>query len=525
MRPVDKLNVVIGTGNPLDKLGGSYGNTDIFEKSLVEAVPTKALSQSLKRKAYRKKKDEPNTKDASLEPSSGYQLLDVARPPYNLDYLARVSETSAPNYASIRAKASNIVGLGYELIVTERVRINMDEKRGSARSRAQRRVALARVDVKEWLEACCKNSDFLDVLNDVWVDYESTGNGYIEIGRKVTGEIGYIGHISSTTMRVRKAKDGFVQIVGDKVVFFRNYGDSETEDPVGEDKRPNEVIHIKKYSPTNGYYGVPDIVAAMSAVAGNHFAEKYNLEYFENKAVPRYIIKTKGPQLSQENQVKIAEFFSANVKGQNHRTVYVPLPPDTTDQKNDFEILPVETGIQDSSFTNYHKVNLQTILMVHRVPMTKISMPDSTTLGAAKDFDKTFKEQVLAPEQDRLQRRISRIISEYTDIFELSLNELSLTDEETQAKIDDTYIKNDVLTPNEVRTRKGLSEIADGDKTFSQKQRDTANATGKDPTAQQRAEDKAQQLGTRARDGRRALNTTDSSGNARNAQGDGPVVD
>lgn len=518
---IDYIDMKIGTGNPLDKLGVYQTSQDVFEKSLVEAVPVSVLSPALRRKAYRKKKDEPNTKSIDVNMSSGYNLLDVARPPYNLDHLAKISESSSANYAAIKAKTSNIVGLGYEFVLTPSAKIKMDGKEGKARASAVKRVALAKIEVDRWLGSICKNSDFLDILNDVWIDYEATGNGYLEVGRKVNGEIGYLGHIPSTTIRVRKAKDGFVQIVEDKMVFFRNFGDRDTPDPVGEDKRPNELIHIKKYTATNGYYGVPDVVAALTAVAGNQFAERYNLEYFENKAVPRYIIKTKGPQLSSEHQVKLAEFFSSNVKGQNHRTVYVPLPPDDGESKNDFEIMPVETGIQDASFSNYHKINLMTVLMVHRVPMGKVTMPESNSLGAAKDFDKTFKEQTCQPEQDRLERRVNRVLREYTDVFEINLNELSLTDEAEQAKIDEIYIKNDVLVANEVRSRKGMSEIANGDKSFTEKQAEVAQASKQDPTAQPRAEAAAQARGSRTRDAQRRVGATDSRGLARNPQGEG----
>lgn len=44
-------------------------------------------------------------------------------------------------------------------------------------------------------------------------------------------------------------------------------------------------------------------------MAGNEFAGKYNLDYFENKAVPRYIITVKGAKLSTESERKLLEFF------------------------------------------------------------------------------------------------------------------------------------------------------------------------------------------------------------------------
>jgi len=57
-----------------------------------------------------------------------------------------------------------------------------------------------------------------------YTDVQATGNGYLEVGRKVNGDIGYLGHIPATTMRVRRLKDGYVQIIGQKVVYFRNFG-------------------------------------------------------------------------------------------------------------------------------------------------------------------------------------------------------------------------------------------------------------------------------------------------------------
>ncbi len=80
-------------------------------------------------------------------------------------------------------------------------------------------------------------------------------------------KIGYIGHIPAKTMRVRRLRDGFIQLLYGKAVFFRNFGDQETENPIdGGLERPNEIIHLKKYTPTNNYYGIPDIVASSNGV-------------------------------------------------------------------------------------------------------------------------------------------------------------------------------------------------------------------------------------------------------------------
>ncbi len=440
---------------------------------------------------------------------TGYNLFGVVFPPYNLDYLAKIHEISAAHYSAVWAKASNIVGLGYDFELADRWKLKLEEIEAEEKlAKVRRKLAKAKVDLIEWLESCHREDDFLETLRKVWIDYEVTGNGYFEVGRTDSGKIGYIGHIPSASMRVRKLRDGFVQIVENKAVFFRNYGDQQTSNPLEGDASPNEVIHLKKYSPTNGYYGIPDIIAAKTAVAGNEFSARFNLDYFENKAVPRYVIVIKGGTLSPAAQKSLLEFFQVGLKGKNHRTIFVPLPADEGDRKTSFEMKPVEAGTQDSSFNNYRKANLSDILMAHRVPVTKVSMAEGASLAVARDADKTFKEQVCRPEQRILENKLNKILREVTDVFVIRLNELTLTDESTQSQIDERYLRNKVVTPNEIRSRMGMPGREGGDEVIDLK-------------AQTAADQKATAGQTRQRDSERTNNAPDKNGEARQPKGEG----
>lgn len=98
-----------------------------------------------------------------------------------------------------------------------------------------------------------------------------------------------------------------------------------------------------------------------------------------------------------------------------------------------------------------------------------------------------------------------------TDALEIKFNELSLTDEDTQSKIDERYLRLQVITPNEIRIRKGMIPIDGGDKVVD------LNA--------QAAEIKAQATQGRARDKERSATSPDKSGEGRNAKGDGRQVE
>jgi HK97 family phage portal protein len=314
-------------------------------------------------------------------------------------------------------------------------------------------------------------------------------------------------------MRVRRLRDGFIQLLYGKAVFFNNFGDTETENPIaGQEDRPNEIIHFKKYTPMNNYYGIPDIIAAQVALAGNELSGRYNLDYFENKAVPRYIITVKGAKLSPESERKLLEFFQVGLKGKNHRSLYVPLPADSPDSKVEFKMEPIEAGSQEGSFEKYRKSNRDEILLAHRVPINKIGTPEGVNLAVARDADKTFKEQVCRPAQMTLEKKINAIFEEKTDALTLKFNELTLTDEDTQSKIDERYLRMQVITPNEVRIRKGMIPLDGGD--------DMVDLKG-----QAAAEQRAQAGNTRQRSQDRQAAAPDVDGEGRNAKGDGRQVD
>ena len=496
---------------------------DIFAADGVVFKTMGGISDSMKRKASRSIKKaytgaisdsgKGGAKSNRLEVQAyvtGYDILEVVIPPYNLDYLAKLYTMSSPHYAACGVKVTNIVGLGYDFIETQKTKDLLESITDVAKTaKAVKKLRGLKTELGLWLDSCNKEDEFIETMKKIYTDYESTGNGYLEIGRTSTGEIGYLGHVLSTTVRVRRTRDGFVQVSSNKAVFFRHLG-TDTRDAITGEKNPNEMIHFKKYTPTNSFYGISDIVPALGAVAGNEFAQRFNLDYFENKAVPRYVIVIKGGKLSLGSQNSIVEFFETGLKGKNHRTLFVPLPADNVDSKTSFEMKPVEAGTQDASFVNYNKINLQSIFMAHRVPMSKVALADGVSLAAARDADRTFKEGVCRPEQKVIDKKMGKIFKEKTDAFSFKLNELTLTDEDTQSKIDERYLRMQVLVPNEVRAKAGMSGLKNGDKVVDLKPQAAANA-------------KSDAMGARTRDQQRAGSNPDgaSSASGRQAKGDG----
>jgi len=397
------------------------------------------------------------------------------------------------------------VGLGYDFEVSPATMLRLESNQDKEQvARARNRIERAKIEMHGWLESLNDDDSFTTTMMKVYTDVQAVGNGYLEVGRTIRGEIGYIGHIPATTMRVRRLRDGFVQIIGQKVVYFRNFG-AKNANPVTSDPRPNEIIHFKQYSPLNTFYGVPDIMSAINSLHGDQLASQYNIDYFSNKAVPRYVVTLKGARLSAEAEDKMFRFLQTSLKGQSHRTLYIPLPGDSDTNKVEFTMQPIENGVQEGSFERYRNQNRDDILVAHQVPLSKIGGGDSGSIAAALAQDRTFKEQVARPAQRELEKTLNKIVREKTDILVLKFNELTLTDEIAQSQILERYVKTQVMLPNEARSALGLPQREGGDEPFQPK-----------PEMQNNEAD-------RARDGERTNNQSDGSAtiSGRNPKGEG----
>jgi capsid portal protein len=255
---------------------------------------------------------------------------------------------------------------------------------------------------------------------------------------------------------------------------------------------------------------VPDVMSAISSLHGDQLATQYNIDYFGNKAVPRYVVTLKGAKLSSDAEDKMFRFLQTSLKGQSHRTLYIPLPGDSDTNKVEFDMRPIENGIQEASFKEYRKQNREDILIAHQVPLSKIGGGDSSAIAAALAQDRTFKEQVSRPAQRNLEKIINKVIREKTDVLDFKFNELTLTDEIAQSQILERYVKTQIMVPNEAREYLGLPQRPDGDDPFEM-------------TTRQSADMRSNLAENRQRDAERSNNQSDGEAtvSGRNAQGEG----
>ncbi|MFO7948122.1 MAG: phage portal protein [Armatimonadota bacterium] len=371
-----------------------------------------------------------------------YANGDVVEPPHCLDSLAALYTSNAAHKACVDAKVTNIVGLGYRFVPA-----------GDEPDASEENLRL----LEHLFNTCNAEMTFTEIMRAVWTDVECLGNGYLEVTRNSHGEIDGFYHVPGVTMRVRSDRSGFVQIRDGRRRNFRPLGSEERlDDETGEIQ--NEIMHFYKYTPQSSYYGIPDIIPALPAMLGDRAASEYNLDFFEHNAVPRMAIVIEGGQLSESLLQQIQHFMESEIKGQGHKTLVLEAPG--TDTKVRIEPLTVGQA-EDAGFVRYREQNREDVLMVHRVPPAKVTVIENANRANTYDQDKTFREQVVRPEQRRVEYRINQMIRSELGIvdWEFDFREMDLSEALQEAEVAKIYHDIGAWTANEIRGHQGLRPI------------------------------------------------------------------
>ena len=76
-------------------------------------------------------------------------------------------------------------------------------------------------------------------------------------------------------------------------------------DGFDRDESAHELILLQNYTSLSSYYGIPEIISAIVAIMGNKYESDYNLQFFQNNAIPRYVIIVRGGRLDVPLKRKI----------------------------------------------------------------------------------------------------------------------------------------------------------------------------------------------------------------------------
>jgi PBSX family phage portal protein len=368
----------------------------------------------------------------------------IIEPPYDMSALNKLQEISTYHAKAIRIKAWDVVGRGWYFEPE-------DENQNPEAYR----------EVKELLDNPGDDS-FMEILRRVMIDFNSTGMGVLEVIRDEPGRMTAFSHIPSYTIRV--TKDGrYVQQRGQSKRWFRTFGgepiDSETGEggEVGFERRANEVIVWINYCPWNDYYGMPEYVSAIPTIWMDKLREDYNLDFFENHAVPAYSIIVTGTSVSKEVEDKIKDYFQTHLRQNRHSTLLLVFKKnkgeiDQEQIKVDFKKLEVD--VKEASFRMLRQDNIAEILSAHGVPPYRAGVVLIGALGqnVAFEVNEMYKDNIIEPMQQMVEDTVNmKILGEFeVRGWRWRFEDIDLTDEMMELDKDIKLFTNGAKTPNDL---------------------------------------------------------------------------
>lgn len=441
------------------------GNGEIVEKSAVQR--SKVTNQG-------KAESSKQITDDGFD----YVADDLIKPPYTPNILTQLLAVNTEHYRCVQAKAADVVGRGFDIV--ERESLVPGEAKPNKSDREK---------ILEMLSDCNDEMTFGQILMNMWVDFESIGDGYLEIGRNATGDPSKIWHIPGPSVRIRRNSQGYVQLRGDKKVFFQNFGEKFER---GEDNSAqgdwhlmdpktgnvmqtgtfvdgtNELLHFRLYNPQSIWYGIPDFIPATMAITGNRLAAEYNMQFFEHNAIPQYVVVIKGATISSGLRKMIADFFDTEIKGRAHKTFIMSVP-----SKNiEVEFKPLATEVREGSWEGYRKDNRDEVMRAHGVHPARIGIIETGQLGSGSGLSQqeNYKNNIVVPRQEMLEHIVTHsliLVGFGVSGWQFKLNDLDIADKAAENEIAITNQKAGIVSINWVRTKiLGEKPITGGDRPF-----------------------------------------------------------
>jgi PBSX family phage portal protein len=401
----------------------------------------------------------------------------VSRPPYALEQLVFLAESQPLHGSSLEQKAIDVIGDGPLLL---------PKKEGDD-------AAVGDKDAYEqWMDDLTEQQTLVELLQATWLDYETTGFGFIEVARDIEGIVRHIYHVPSHTMRAHRDGKRYIQIRQGRMAWFKRWGvtyedaDGQTipiekvplltangrraVDGTSFDKLANEVLVFVKSSRRSTWYGIPNYISAIGDIAMSLAARDYNIKFFNNAREPRYIMVITGLANNVDEMIDNLTSELTTQHNEPHRNLVLPLSGGA-----EVKIERLTAVANDQHFTKMMEACARNILIAHRMPPDRLGSVLRGMLGGnvAENINRIYKDAVVSPAQVVLEDRWGRFSAiEYArtngraedaalaakDIpWKIGFERLDVEDEAGTVDTVVAEVKANLITLNEGRAELGLS--------------------------------------------------------------------
>lgn len=205
---------------------------------------------------------------------------------------------------------------------------------------------------------------------------------------------------------------------------------------------PEEVIHFKRWHPTNDYYGLSALEAARLAVNSDRAMAQWNHNTFGmDNGVPAGIVTLKD-FVSDADFERVKREWKQSYGGPQRRTAFL--------RGGGIEWQNIGLSHHELDFLKGRAAHREEILNIFGLPIGLFS--EQSTQANATVAERQFIERTLYPKLVRISQKITQeLLPFWGDQYVAEFEDIRPTD--TQARLDEIRAALPVLSINEIRAR------------------------------------------------------------------------
>lgn len=205
----------------------------------------------------------------------------------------------------------------------------------------------------------------------------------------------------------------------------------------------DKIIHTRLPNPRNPYVGMSKIAMIKTAANTNISAAGYNLAFFDNGAIPPFVLKT-AQQLNKPMIDELEERWNSKLRGvKNHGKL--------TTLTGGLEVQMINTNQRDMDYDRLMKSTREEILAAFHVPPGKAGIFEGTSSFANnKEQDNSYYSNAIDPVLQRFNFPLSAIVRRWRPDYYYQFDDVIVKDLALNMTLYKDAIANGV-TPNEAR--------------------------------------------------------------------------
>jgi capsid portal protein len=408
------------------------------------------------------------------EGSSFWTPSDSIAPPADLEYLAKLTQTSPLRRSCIAAIVQNTVGLGWSIVPREGHEDQMVDDEPEE--------VMARLNAAARQDSRSGRPNFRKLLRRIAWDKQEVGNGALEVARnRLDGEISGLFHAPGKRVRRLTSRTGWVigpkSGAGRDQVRFYDFGHKVARTEEGRPQgllagsasegfrwAKNELLTFQLYTSESRDYGLPPDAQLAWDYLGDKLAAEHNIGFFDNAGVPPTVIFVQGEVIKDgpQQRVKVNDGVVRRLQDimvggpRRSRIAVVPLPPGAKAEKIDLAVM----SERDMGFTGFRADNRRRTLGAWRISPVFVADIEDAGKYTAEVERAITKEQVFDPEQQDWRDDLDVLLADMgKPHLTFRFDEIRIDSDETRRSSANEAARVGAITNGEFRDRHNLPPL------------------------------------------------------------------